>query len=163
MKPFSWMWQWSHPPFPQVLSSDGSRACIFLTYSQLCSGGNWAFYSHWVGPPFPICSHLCLPFLSALVSFLHFRAADWHYGCITITPYLKCLEPRVLQIWEFCIFWIISTHNAVLHLGVFITFVTAVTRYTTGSNLARFIFFLFVSYFLGRKNPRWHKRMVAGV
>lgn len=99
------------------------------------------FYSHWVGPPFPICSHLCLPFLSVLVSFLYFRSADWYYGCITITPYLKCLEPGVFHILEFCIFWIISMHNAALHLGVFVTFVTAVTRYTTGSNLARFIFF----------------------
>lgn len=104
------------------------------------------FYSHWVGPPFPICSHLCLPFLSVLVSFLYFRSGDWYYGCITITPYLKCLEPGVFPILEFCIFWIISMHNAVLHLGVFVTFVTAVTRYTTGSNLARFIFFSYSSW-----------------
>lgn len=84
--------------------------------------------------------------ISFCACLLYFRAADWYYGCVTIAPYLKCLEPGVFQIWKFCIFWIISMHNAVLHLGVFVTFVTAVTRYTTGSNLARFIFFLFVSY-----------------
>lgn len=90
-KPFSWMFQQSHPPAPPASQFWWKQS---LHLSHLLTVVFWrklGFYSLCVGPPFPIYPHLCLLFLPALFSFLCFRPADRHYGLCNNYPLFKML------------------------------------------------------------------------